>query len=501
MMSKKGLLILFLAATAAVLNFAVPPFQNPDEPVHFGAVLRVARGADRNAATEKEILRFMDRSNWWRSMGMGRPTVLPGRIGEIPYVMDGAVSADSYVRIRGLLAYHTLAGTALRLAGIDGLETSYYLLRLLSFLLFLAALGFLWSGLGRLARSAGPAFTVAVLLVPLVPQFLIGSIAVSPDMLCVALGAAFFSAAIAVLERRASALHWALAFLSAAIGFATDKSVFILLPLALLLIVFRIDRANAGKALGLVPVLALSAVVLAYAFVMLFPLQAENGWRIVKDSFLARLGGFGALFALDDLNRRFAALLSESFFLRFGGMVFGAGRAIVLAWRALLAIAGTGLALFLAALPFGGRWRRNPFLARVALFAFAAVAVQVFGVRLSASPGNIYAQGRYLFPVMGFAAVLFVIGIRTALDALASIARAAQLGTHAMAAAKTGTPGEGAKAHENTGSGEAAERHISAGVFALKALAVVALFVLTFVIWYRVVPVFHMTITSPYPGI
>lgn len=501
MMPKKWLFILFLAATAAVLNFAVPPFQNPDEPVHFGAVLRVARGADRNAATEKEILRFMDRSNWWRSLGMGRPTTLPERLGDIPYIMDGAVNGDSYVRIRGLLAYHILAGAALRLAGIDGLETSYYLLRLLSFLLFLAALGFLWSGFGRLARSAGPVFAAAVLLVALVPQFLIGSLAVSPDMLCVALGAAFFYAAIAVLERRASALHWALAFLSAAIGFATDKSVFILLPLALLLIVFRIDRANAGKALVLVPALTLAAVVVAYAFVMLFPLQAENGWRIVKDSFMARLGGFGALFALDDLNRRFAALLSESFFLRFGGMVFGAGRAIVLAWRALLAIAGAGLALFLAALPFGGRWRRDPFTARVAVFAFAAVAVQIFAVRLSANPGNIYAQGRYLFPVMGFAAVLFTLGVRTAFDAFASIARAVGLVTHTTATEKTGTPHENEKAHKNIGSGDRAVGHISAGVFALKALAIVALFVLTFVIWYRIIPVFHMTIANPYPGI
>lgn len=497
----KWLIAAFVAMAAAVLNFAVPPFQNPDEPVHFGAVLRVARGADRNAATEKEILRFMDRSNWWRSMGMGRPTVLPERIGEIPYIMDGAVDADSYVRIRGLLAYHFFAGTVLRLAHIDGLETSYYLLRLLSFLLFLIALGFLWSGFGRLARSAGPAFAAAVLLVALVPQLLIGSIAVSPDMLCVALGAAFFYAAIAVLERRASALHWALAFLAAAIGFATDKSVFILLLLALLLIVFRIDRANAGKALALVPALTLAAVVVAYAFVKLFPFQAENGWLIIKSSFVARAGRFGAFFAFDDFNRRFAALLTESFFLRFGGMVFGAGRAIVLAWTALLAIAGAGLALFLAALPFGGRWRRSPFTARVAIFALAAVAVQVFGVRLSAIPGNIYAQGRYLFPVVGFAAVLFTLGIRTAFDAFASIVRAVRPAKHTTATEKTGTPPENEKAHENAGSGDSAEGHISAGVFALKALAIVALFVLTFVIWYRVVPVFHMTIANPYPGI
>jgi hypothetical protein len=124
-------------------------------------------------------------------------------------------------------------------------------------------------------------------------------------------------------------------------------------------------------------------------------------------------------------------------------------------------------------------WRmpRNAFLVKAVLFSLIAVALQIFGVRISSNPRIIYAQGRYLFPVMGFAAVLFVIGTKTAFDALGAVARAMRLATRGA-----GGP-------------------IRAGEFALKALAVVALFVLTIAIWQYIVPVFHLTISSPHSGI
>lgn len=484
---KRSWIAAFTLVAGVVLNFAIPPFQNPDEPVHFGAVLRVSLGEGRNAATEKEILRFMDRNNWWRLVGMGRPVKLPEKLGDIPYLMDGVTGEDSYARIRGLFVYHFLAGKVLRLAGVTGIEASYYLLRLLSFVLFLAALGFLGAGFGRLARSADSTFATAVFLVLLVPQFLVASIAINPDMLCVALGAAFFYAAIAIFEGQASIGHYLLAFLAGAAGFLADKSAFLLLPLALLLVVFLINRKNVKSTLILIPVLALVFVLLAYGLTLLFPLQVENSFQIVKASFAAKAGGLKTLFVWDAFNRHFAVLFTDSFFLKFGGMAFGAGRAIVLAWRALVAVAGAGVVLFFIMLPFAGRiwtrmpeWRmppRNAFLVKAVLFSLIAVALQIFGVRISSSADNIYAQGRYFFPVMGFAAVLFVIGTKTAFDALGAVARVLRLATRGA-----GGP-------------------IRSGEFALKALIVVALFVLTIVIWQYIVPVFHLTISSPHSGI
>ncbi|HEX2694649.1 MAG TPA: hypothetical protein VHP61_02765, partial [Acidobacteriota bacterium] len=303
--------------------------------------------------------------------------------------------------------------------------------------------------------------------------------------LCVALGAAFFYAAVAVFEGRASAGHWVLAFFAAAAGFLTDKSVFVLLPLALLLVAFRIDRKNSQKALALVPALLLVGVATAYVLVLLFPLRVENSFRLVKEGLAAGVArGLSAIFAWNDFSRRFVAGFVDSFYLKFGWMAFPAGRAIVLAWRALLAAAGAGLALFLITLPFakraGGR-RANPVLVRAALFSLVALALQVLGVRLSSSPENIYAQGRYLFPVLGFGAVLFALGTQTAVDATGAAVRAVARAV----AGKTGPPGE----------------PLHAGEFALKALAVPALFLLTIVIWYYIVPVFHMTIKAPHNGL
>ena len=549
---KRSWIMVFALTVGVVLNFVIPAFQNPDEPVHFGAVLRVSLGGPRNSATEKEIIRLMDRNQWWRFVGMGRPAKFPGKLGEIPYLMGGISGKDSYAGIRGLYAYHFLAGNALRLAGVTGVEASYYFLRLLSFLLFLAALGFLGAGFGRLSRSADSAFATAVFLVLLVPQFLVTSIAVNPDMLCVFLGGAFFYAAIAILEGQPSVSHYVLAFFTGAAGFLTDKSAFILFPLALLLIVFLISRENAKAILVLILVLALVFVLLAYGLTLLFPLQVENSFQIIRASFASHAGKIKGLFVWDAFNRDFTALLTDSFFLKFGGMAFGAGREIVLAWRALVAVAGAGFVFFFVMLPFAGRagsrrakvnagqgrkavsdagatsitttpggaigadgarvsgergaaavrpardrlpeWSMPPwniFLVKAALFSLVAVALQIFGVRISSSADNIYAQGRYLFPVMGFAAVLFVIGTKTAFNTLWTIGRAMLIVVGAAAVRKKGTPHKGGTIR----------KHVEGGEFALKVLIVIAVFVLTIVIWQYIVPVFHLTIASPHPGI
>lgn len=479
---KRSWIAAFALAAGVLLNFAVPPFQNPDEPVHFGATLRVSLGESRDAATEKEIIRLMDRNNWWRFVGMGRPSTLPEKLGEIPFIMGGASYGDSYAFIRGLYLYHFLAGKLLRLMGVTGVEASYYLLRLFSFLLFLAALGFLGAGFGRLAGAADAAFTWAIFLVLLVPQFLVASIAVSPDMLCVALGAAFFYAAIVLFEGKASVAHYVLAILAGAAAFLADKSAFLLLPLALLLFVFLVSRKNVKSTLVLIPVFVLVFVLLAYGLTRIFPLQVENSLQIIKEGFAAKVHGLKTLFARDAFNRHFTSLFIDSFFLKFGWMAFGPGRAIVLAWRTLLAVAGAGLGLFLVTLPFIGRAagrRANPILIKATLFSLVAVALQIFGARISSNVDVIYAQGRYLFPIMGFAAVLFVIGTKTAFDAL---------GGAVAWAVRLAAP-------------EKAAEPVRAGEFALKALAVAALFVLTIVIWLYIVPVFHLTIAAPHPGV
>ena len=379
--------------------------------------------------------------------------------------------------------YHRLAGRVLRLAGITDLEASYYFLRLFSFVLFLIALAFLGAGFDRLSRSGDRSFAWALPLVLLVPQFLVVSMSVTPDMFCVALGAAFFCATIAILEGQPSPVHFVLAVLTAAAGVLTDKSVFILLPLALLLAAFALPWRKARSLLALAPLLAVAAAGLVAGLFLLFRPQVENSLRILKWSFGSKAGAFGAMFAWDEFNRRFITLFTDSFFLKFGGMAFGAEKALVAAWRGLAAVAGAGVALFFAGLPFsppGRRPRPGAFQVKAVVFSLVAFGAQVFGVRVAASPANIYAQGRYLFPVMGFVAILFLVGLRTIGDLIPAIGLkiGGREGTRAV------SPETGSRSESPL----------------LKLLAIAGLFVLTIVVWRYIVPVFHMTIASPHPG-
>ena len=80
----------FVAAALLFLNVVVPPFQSPDEPHHFAAAVLYARGEAGRDAVESGVIGMMDRANWWRLVGIGRPSPLPGRIAEIR-VFDGRI--------------------------------------------------------------------------------------------------------------------------------------------------------------------------------------------------------------------------------------------------------------------------------------------------------------------------------------------------------------------------------------------------------------------------
>jgi len=111
-MSKGG--VIFAGAAVVLLNLAVPPFQSPDEPHHFAAVMIMARGEGEREEVEAGTIALMDRYEWWKYIGLGRPVELPERIADIPFMMDRWGGEDFMMRLDGFTLFHRLAGVAMR---------------------------------------------------------------------------------------------------------------------------------------------------------------------------------------------------------------------------------------------------------------------------------------------------------------------------------------------------------------------------------------------------
>jgi len=516
-MSKRWILA-FAAATGLMLNFAVPPFHNPDEPLNFSIIVRSAWGDEAKDRIERGIIRMMDRAGWWRSVGMGRPDPLPGRFGDIPFMSYG-YKEDLKDFFKGLLLYHKVAARVIGPLAGKNLNRFYYLSRAFSYALFLASLLVLYGGFQILASGQGRGKgapreirTKAIfglhdaapfLFILFLPQLLIVALSVGPDAWCVLLGAVFFRSALAVVRGAAGPAAFAGLWGAALIGLLSDKSTLAFIPLALLSSLFAVKRANAHKSVLLALTFLIGAVVVAYAVVFFFPLEVESNILFIKKRVFGALKTFGG-----GLERVFLSQLTESFFLRFGWMTFGPPRAVVLAWKAICGLAAAGVAaLFVRRLVSPERKQDNvpggeaplaapgPSRAAISLrvLAFAAVAVgfQVVLLRLATvAPEHAYSQGRYLFPMIMPLALLLIGGIREIFNLLGrAVGRASRFLVPRRSAGHAAADGGPVGGLARLGEG------------AVWVLLFFEFLFLGWAVWSLVIPAFHLTRLSPHPGI
>jgi hypothetical protein len=494
---KTKAVVLLVLSLAALLNWAIPPFQNPDEPLHLAAIMRFARGEEANGAVQEDILRFMDRHNWWRLIGMRTPPALPSRLEEIPFLVGYYGVEDYLVLFKGNVLYHFAAGKLLAPFAGGSVVRMYYLVRFFSWLFFGAAL---WLVYRALEKALGKKLAASgFLFVLFLPQLNINSLAASPDGLTLFLGSAFFYAAFSLFGRegggadgrrrgQARWFHFVLLFIAPALAILVDKSVAVLVLLCPLVLVFFMTRRNYQDVIVLMLLLAIVFILSVYFLVLAFPLQMESGFVFFKSNLRNASAAFKSFFNLDPFSRKFLGRVLDSFYLRFGWLAFGPGRIVDWIWRIAVFGACAGAAIWWIRFLVG---KIKPRLkafdrelkeergqgdlgaakgedegggvrteSRVLLFSSLAVLVQVFAVRVVASPHNTYAQGRYLFPYVIPIAVIFVLGIQSLFDLFAR-----------------------------------------KGAAALRVVLVLMFLYFNYVLWGLVIPVFHLTVKSPYPGI
>jgi len=459
----KTLICLFFLSTGLILNFAIPPFQNPDEPQHFQIILTHAFGQEKSDAAEKKIIEFMYKNNWWRFNGLGRPGTLPTELSQTDFIGSNSRRSTTTFSIE---LYHLAVG---KLAGLfvkHDVETYYYICRFLSLLFCLGSVLLVFSAFSNIAFfSQGPLFFGAFLILFL-PQLAVTSIAVNPDGFSILITALFFYVATLFVLNRFQVRNFIIIVIIAVIGFFTDKSVYALIPLTLIIPVLDVNKDNWKHNIIRIFFFSWIAVLLLAWIAWYLPSPFFNN----LDAIGKRLWGiipaaFGSA-AANEFTGRFFSLIADSFLLRFGWMQYSAGAFFYAIFKILLFISGLGIMIYFGqSLYF--KLKKNhmriflPSFSRLILFFFFSFGLQLLLIWLAWAPRQVLAQGRYLFPVLIPIAALFVTGL------LAFF----RLFNHKV------------------------------GKAVLSVLVISEFFFLNFIVWNHIIPVFHLTLKPPIPGL
>ena len=460
---------LFMLAVGILLNLIIPPFQNPDEPQHFGMIMIYTQGEENQDAVERGIVQDMDRNLWWNFLGIPRSDPMPNKLSDIDFLMRYQKVDDFKRWFQGITIYHRFMGKLIKIAGINNVTKAYYMCRVFSYFLFLCSLFLMYltfNKMGIRENGKAPYFLVGFFLILFLPQFNVLSLSVSPDSLSLFLCSVFLFSAFSMLQGKFNIAHLLLVVFAALGGFVLDRSTFFLLPLGLLLPFFLIKKKDYKKQivffLGFIVVLLL----LVNFLVQLFPLQIENNFNLIYGNIKRIPMGIQKLFSGNEFNREFFALLSDTFFFKFGWNAFVPNKIFYSIWRVITLLSLMGILLFFGKFLYKGIkkqfdhfWSTRIF--KITLFSTAAIFIQFLAVWTFYGSHNILAQGRHFYPVILPLALLLLVGLKALFDLI----------------------------------------HKKGGIIAVWTVLLFEFVFFNFAVWNYLVPVFHLTVKSAHPGI
>jgi hypothetical protein len=461
--STKSLVLLFCGSAGILFNFLIPPFQNPDETEHFGLILTYSLGPEKKAYIEKEIIQLIDSSSWWRFVGLGRPPVLPDSFMK----MDFLSFRNFRDRVGGATVYHYLLGKIQKVFFKGGILSFYYLCRLISIGLMTASLFLVYLSFKKLSGlTTRLIFLASFFSILFLPQLMTISVSVNPDGLSFFLSALFFFAFFSLVTKNSGIRYLLVLFLAAGLSFFADRSVFFLVIMLVLAPFFWIKKKSLKHDLGLMLIFSLVSILVVAWIAWYLPAPFYDNLAALPSFALAKPSAATGLVALSTFGKSFLLFLVDSFFLKFGWMAFSAERIFYYLLHTFVLLSLLGILIYL------GKYRQlgakkpnsplsNPLIPKLILFFAMAVGLQVLGVWLPCRSKNILPQGRYLYPAIIPIVFLFWLGI----DRFFSVF------------------------------------HRTAGRVAVCALVIGEFFFLNYVIWNDIIPVFHLTVQAPHPGI
>ena len=479
----KSLIIFFFVATVLLINFVIPPFQNPDEPQHFAAVMGFANTGSVHNPPHAEIIRFMDQNQWWRYLGMGKPGEAPEKLERVPFLMGYYGVSDYTLLLNDILIYHFGVGKLIGLLAKGNVPFAYYVVRLISVLSLIGALYFFYRVFRNISEySASPSaaswLMTGFFFILFLPQLLITAVATNPDCVSVFLGAIFFWGAFSLIRQDYKFRIFIILVSAVMVGLIVDRANFFMLPVSLFALLFSADRKNLKKIFSALLFLLAALALLFLSLKFFFPTQLIKGFNYANSHFPHGWREFISLFSINSFNKFFVLDLIDSFLLRFGWSAFSAAPAFYIIWLTIIALAVIGIfasivkAIFTKKIdpnipakssPLSYNARLHAHLpSRLIGFSLAAIFLQVIAVRMLATERNMFAQGRYFFPLVIPIAFLLVVGLKSFFDIFS--------------------------------------KKVRLGTFAVKVFILFEFFFLNYVIWNDIIAVFHITLKSPHPG-
>ena len=391
-----GALLGLFFCRAVLASLIVPPWQGPDEPVHFALVAQLVRpdGVLEEAQREVrgDVIRSMGRHRWWELYGLRTP---PLEASSFDYQVTSSLGTGTYA----LPTYYGLGARVLAVTQPRDIEGAYVNLRVLSIVLGAGTLVAGWAGTRLLFGPAVAAGSTAV--AALHPQFLLTSMAVNPDVLANLLGAVMWWQVARVVRRVRPAMSLLLVLVAGGAVLLTKRSA---IPLALiagcvaLASSVRGDRWRLpGSARLRVLAAAAGVILLGVALLVAFPLS-----ELSRPSIAALVTKRPVDEATWSAAFVHAQRTLDYFWLMAGWLRFPAPDSWVWVTRSLT-LGGLAASAVVALL--------RPALRRPLLIAWLFVALQatiVVGMTFQAFAAP---QGRYLFPVLAPAAALLWIGL------------------------------------------------------------------------------------------
>ena len=305
----------------------------------------------------------------------------------------------------------------------------------------------------------------AAYLAVFIPQIAFAGIGVNSDAFIMFLGAAFFWSAIELISGSGKIGHLALALIAGGVGLLSDRSSMIFGALVVLLPLFVVRRSNLERIIPVTLLVLVGSILSFYALFLRFPIQLEREYLWLKAIAKNIPPSLKKLAALDAFAKKFWLQFVDTTFMRLGWMHFGPPRAIVWIWRIIWACGIGGLLIGVVDFVKLRIHKKTSPLdvtrRRLIQFSIAAVLLQCLALWLYYGSANILPQGRYLFPVL----VPFFALLADGLSRMGDFVKA------------------------------------KLGLSMILGLAIFEIFVWVYALWAIAVPVFRLTIRSPYPGV
>jgi hypothetical protein len=457
--STKIIFSVFLLSLGGLLNFIIPPLQNPDEPQHFGMILSLIKENADQLEIEHEIIRLMDENHWWQFLGMGRPGNL-----EQGFSKSDFFDFKDFKSVLGSrIVFHYGVAQITKILPTRSTLEIYYFCRGLSFALILFSLFFTYLTYLKIASINHSLYFLGFLFLLFLPQFMIISISVNSDAFLILLGALFFYASVILFIDGFSGISTLLIVFIPLIGLVSDKSSIIFsIMLCILLILIRYSK-KLIYSLGL----TLSAFFLIALWGVWYnPLIYYNLLLQIKKLLALSLAGSSILITGPAINLKFFLTIIDSILLKFGWMAFSTHKSVYIIWRMFFVTAGVGTLLFFINALLHKRKGQNQsekdrLNLKLCVFFFLAVFIQFGSSWLIYGGNNIGAQGRHFFPLLIPISFLFIHG-------------------NFILWNKVGT---------------------MTGKAMIYAIIVLEFFLLGYVVWNHIAPLYHLSLISPHAGL